>query len=68
MHRNDLVFLSAPRLTRTADLLIRSQALYPAELWARAVCGGCLWYHVPVAVARFAARLGRRRGAEVLSV
>ncbi len=26
---------SAPRLIRTADLLIRSQTLYPTELWAR---------------------------------
>src|SRR5262245_42620862 len=28
-------FSSAPRLIRTADLLIRSQTLYPTELWAR---------------------------------
>src|SRR2546426_695008 len=26
---------SAPRRTRTPSLLIRSQALYPVELWAR---------------------------------
>src|SRR6266699_2275813 len=29
---------SAPRVIRTPDLLIRSQTLYPTELWAR----GCL--------------------------
>src|SRR5439155_26572087 len=28
---------SAPRVIRTPDLLIRSQTLYPTELWARAV-------------------------------
>ena len=28
-------YQSAPRLIRTADLLIRSQTLYPTELWAR---------------------------------
>jgi hypothetical protein len=33
--RNCSGFLSAPRLIRTADLLIRSQTLYPSELWAR---------------------------------
>src|SRR5262245_10494920 len=27
---------SAPRVIRTPDLLIRSQTLYPTELWARA--------------------------------
>src|SRR2546422_466352 len=29
------VGVSAPRRTRTPSLLIRSQALYPVELWAR---------------------------------
>jgi hypothetical protein len=28
---------NAPRRTRTPSLLIRSQALYPVELWARLV-------------------------------
>jgi hypothetical protein len=27
--------LGAPRTIRTFDLLVRSQTLYPAELWAR---------------------------------
>jgi hypothetical protein len=30
---------SAPERTRTSDLLIRSQALYPTELLARQVIG-----------------------------
>lgn len=29
-------FSSAPSMARTCDLLIRSQVLYPSELWARA--------------------------------
>src|SRR5207247_8061354 len=32
---NRAEFLSAPRVIRTPDLLIRSQTLYPTELWAR---------------------------------
>src|SRR3989338_5886720 len=31
------VFIGAPRGIRTPDPLIRSQVLYPAELWAQAV-------------------------------
>src|SRR5947209_17635097 len=34
---NYVNFGSAPRVIRTPDLLIRSQTLYPTELWARAV-------------------------------
>src|SRR5207247_865817 len=33
------VQLDAPRRTRTPSLLIRSQALYPVELWALKNCG-----------------------------
>src|SRR2546427_8650158 len=33
--REPRVGRSAPRRTRTPSLLIRSQALYPVELWAR---------------------------------
>src|SRR5260370_28684873 len=36
VHRNELSPY-APRRTRTPSLLIRSQALYPVELWARLV-------------------------------
>src|SRR5438094_10531299 len=32
---NYVNFGSAPRVIRTPDLLIRSQTLYPTELWAR---------------------------------
>ena len=31
--------LGAPSTTRTCDLLVRSQTLYPTELWARRCCG-----------------------------
>ena len=34
--RKSLQIGSAPRVIRTPDLLIRSQTLYPTELWARA--------------------------------
>jgi hypothetical protein len=33
--RNCLGKLGAPSMIRTCDLLVRSQTLYPAELWAR---------------------------------
>ena len=35
-HRRDEVESNgAPSMIRTCDLLVRSQTLYPAELWAR---------------------------------
>ena len=33
--RNSSGKLGAPSTIRTCDLLVRSQTLYPAELWAR---------------------------------
>ena len=36
---------SAPRRSRTPNLLIRSQTLYPVELWAQVSRGRCPRYH-----------------------
>jgi hypothetical protein len=35
----------APSTTRTCDLLVRSQTLYPTELWARVGCRAATEHH-----------------------